>query len=305
MRWPYAPWLAQEDRAPYRVPSSPSPLPEGKGSGHGLGPPDHGSSIGVFLCAHGLWSLQGPRPWASCVGHAPSQCVLDGRAYGALHPRVWGPKRAGGRPEMATGAVGPGTCISPAWSADPLLRKVGLLGRSSAALSLSTCAPGRPCPFGLPSSSRSFGVAVVAALPVAALPARLSLWDILLPLLRSGRSALCAHPAVPMGHPPPSPLGWPYTRPCPTGYVLLPRCAQAVARPCPTGYVLLPRCAQAVSSLVVPPVPQVKVKHNGGSRHPWAEVRSGRGKRGASVLRRNSVLTLRATCSSNPLLKVK
>ena len=130
--------------------------------------------------------------------------------------------------------------------------------------------------FGLPSS-RPFGVAVRSLRsPVATLPARLSLWSILLPLLRSGRSALCAHPAVPMGHPPPSPLGWPYTRPCPTGYVLLPRCAQAVARPCPTGYVLLPRCAQAVSALVCH---QCR-KHNGGSRHPWAEVRSGRGKRG-------------------------
>ena len=101
--------------------------------------------------------------------------------------------------------------------------------------------------FGLPSS-RPFGVAVrsLRSLSLRSRP-RLSLWSILLPLLRSGRSALCAHRLSLWDILLPPLWGWPYTRPCPTGYVLLPRCAQAVARPCPTGYVLLPRCAQAVA----------------------------------------------------------
>ena len=114
---------------------------------------------------------------------------------------------------MATGAVGPGTCISPAWSADPLLRKVGLSDLSSAALSLWTFGPPSlsyglpppPAPLGWPwslrslslrslpgcpcgtSSSRSFGVAVRRCAPT-----RLSLWDILLPPLWGGRIPVLA-----------------------------------------------------------------------------------------------------------------
>ena len=129
-------------------------------------------------------------------------------------PSVWGPKRAGGRGEMATGAVGPGTCISPPWSADPLLREVGLSDLSSAALSLlwtfgppslSYGLPPPPAPLGWPwslrslslrslpgcpygtSSSRSFGVAVRRCAPT-----RLSLWDILLPPLWGGRIPVLA-----------------------------------------------------------------------------------------------------------------
>ena len=222
------------------------------------------------------------------------KCVLDGRPMGPYTPRVWGPKRAGGRGEMATGAVGPGTCISPAWSAHPLTAqgvRRSLLGRPS----LFGPSVPRPCPTDcllLPP----LWVAVVAALPVAALPC---------PAVPSGTSSSrsfgvavrrCApHPAVPMGHPPPLPFGWP-VRCCappslalwatssshvpwavpvlvPTDCLLLPplwgwpwppsgpaghpppslcsgRLGAVRPRPCPTGYVLLPRYARAVSSLV-------------------------------------------------------
>ena len=158
---------------------------------------------------------------------------------------------------MATGAVGPGTCISPAWSADPLLREVGLSDLSSAALSLlwtfgppslSYGLPPPPAPLGWPwslrslslrslpgcpsgtSSSRSFGVAVRRCAPT-----RLSLWDILLPPLWGGRIPVLALRATS------SSLA--VLRPWPV--LALRATSSSLA-----GYVLLPRCAQAVSSLV-------------------------------------------------------
>ena len=243
-------------------------------------------------------------------------------AYGALHPRVWGPKRAGGRGEMATGAVGPGTCISPAWSAHPLTAQ-GVRPISPRPPSLFGPSVPRPCPTDC----------------------------LLLPPLWGGRGRCapcrCAPcPAVPAGHPPPAPSEWPFgaVRPpgCPYGtssslpFGVAVRCCappvlalwatssshvpwavpvlvlRTASSSLPFGVAVVPvwpcgpssslavlrpsgRCAPPSlpyglrpppplrsGRLVpgVPPVPQVKVKHHGGSRHPWAEVRSGRGKRG-------------------------
>ena len=151
------------------------------------------------------------------------------------------------------------------------------------------------CPCGT-SSSRSFGVAVRRCAPT-----RLSLWDILLPPLWGGRKVLrtpvLALWATSSSHVPwavpvlvlrtassSRPFGvavapvWP-CGPSSSLAVLRPsgRCA-----PPSLPYGLRPPPPLRSGRLVpgVPPVPQVKVKHHGGSRHPWAEVRSGRGKRG-------------------------
>ena len=145
--------------------------------------------------------LTGPIGGLSEVPWSPYQ------GYGA-------PKRAGGRGEMATGAVGPGylyltlpgrptpPCCAGGPS-DLSSAALSLLGTFQVPPSLSYGLPPPPAPLGWPwslrslslrslpgcpcgtSSSRSFGVAVRRCAPT-----RLSLWDILLPPLWGGRKVL-------------------------------------------------------------------------------------------------------------------
>ena len=213
-------------------------------------------------------------------------------AYGALHPRVWGPKRAGGRGEMATGAVGPGTCISPAWSAHPLAAQ-GVRPISPRPPSLFGPSVPRPCPtdclllpplWGGRGRCAPCRCAPCPAVPAGHPPPAPSEWPfgaVRPPGCPYGTSSslpfgvavrCCAPPSLPCGlrppptcrgpcpslsyglPPPPSPLGWPWSPSGPAGHPPPSLCSGRLGavrpRPCPTGYVLLPRYARAVSSLV-------------------------------------------------------
>ena len=145
---------------------------------------------------------------------------------------------------------------------------------------LTPCCARWVCPISPRPPSLFFGPSVPRPCPTDCL---------LLPPLWGGRGRCapcrCAPcPAVPTGHPPPAPSEWPF------GAVRPPGCPYGTSSSLPFGvavypslpYGLRPPPSLRSGRLVpgVPPVPQVKVKHHGGSRHPWAEVRSGRGKRG-------------------------